>query len=244
MVWKLLLLLPCLVMLARASDECPSLVQCEQPIRSENIFADTDSMIFNIKDEQLLDRLCGKLPALKSCYSTNIVTCTNKNVKIDSRHFRDIIDYICTPAGRKVALATAKTTCTIDPDLNNWFLGMMWGCETQFIFDLLDEEIKKGRALTDAESCVVKSQFDTCINSSMNSRCGPEMAALIEKMWEIWTPIYYPEYVCGLGKTAIRRSSGSSSLTERSGWSKLQDYWRVSRVLDNKNTEDEEDATK
>ena len=42
-----------------------------------------------------------KLPALKSCYSTNIVTCTNKNVKIDSRHFRDIIDYICTPAGRK-----------------------------------------------------------------------------------------------------------------------------------------------
>ena len=72
---------------------------------------------------------------------------------------KNILDYlvIIQPAimlAVAVALATGKTSCTMDVDLNDWFLFyVLFDCSDSFDWDILDAEFEKGGPLTLAESC-------------------------------------------------------------------------------------------
>ena len=40
--------------------------------------------------------------------------------------------------------------------------------------------------------------MDTCVKSKMDTKCGPEMAAMIEQVWRLWVNYEYTEYkTCG-----------------------------------------------
>ena len=52
------------------------------------------------------------------------------------------------------ALATTKTACVMNPDLNIWFIyHVLYDCEWDFYDDLFAAITKKGSSLTLAESC-------------------------------------------------------------------------------------------
>ncbi|KAK3767336.1 hypothetical protein RRG08_050883 [Elysia crispata] len=209
MIWWFLVVLSCLQLLATGTSvsKCPSLFQCERPIRDERFFADDhDSMIFKIADVNLLNRVCGKLPDLRSCVIANTASCSDEDARTDTTFFKDVMDYICTPSGRTVALATHKASCTIDQKLDTLFLDTMFICNLFFKYDIEDEEISKGKKLTIAEKCPFKHTLDTCVVSFMSNKCGPEMGNLMEKMWDIWSTHQFPEFItsCVKDKAATR----------------------------------------
>ena len=53
-----------------------------------------------------------------------------------------------------VALATVKTSCTMDKHFNDWFENKnLWRCVFDFYHNHIDAEDMKGSPLTVAEAC-------------------------------------------------------------------------------------------
>ncbi|KAK3781431.1 hypothetical protein RRG08_019057 [Elysia crispata] len=205
MLSKALVLLPCLLMAADASDMCASLIQCEQPIRAENVFADTRSMMFKIKDGTILDRICGKVPTLKSCVSTYTGSCTNDHTKRFANFFKDTMNYICTPAGKTVALTAGKTSCTMDAKFDQWFLGMKQTCENNF-YTAANAVIKaKGNNLDSSDICPLKATLYSCIKTGMSNKCGGCG----------WIQCLLPSTVEDTGPVQLRQKDSDSDLLPR-----------------------------
>ncbi|KAK3767335.1 hypothetical protein RRG08_050882 [Elysia crispata] len=218
MIWTLPVLLTCLSTSVDATDTCTVLKHCENPVRDENLFAEKDSMIFKIKDEKQLDRICGKLPNLRTCVSANVGSCSKEDIQWNTQFFKDIIEFICTPSGRPVALATGKSTCTMDPKLEDWFMDSMLNCMLTITVKVRESQPSKASAQENAQNCLYQSEMGTCLESHMNAKCGPEMSNIIEKMWELWTNYEFSDYNCGKPHAQSRRNLDEN----RSRWARFQ----------------------
>ncbi|RUS85998.1 hypothetical protein EGW08_006268, partial [Elysia chlorotica] len=143
-------------------------------------------MMFKIKDKAVLDRICGKVPTLKTCMSTHTASCWDSDITRFSTFFKDTMDYICTPAGKTVALNAAKTSCTMDPQFDQWFLGMKQTCETNFVTSVVAVMQSKTDNIDSSDICPLEATLNACVKTGMSNKCGSEMTTLIEKMWSLW----------------------------------------------------------
>ncbi|RUS73637.1 hypothetical protein EGW08_018592 [Elysia chlorotica] len=197
----LLALVPCVAM----ADECPSLKQCEAPIRTTNMFAESDAIVPDLTGVEVLDDVCSKLPALKTCISTKKDLCSSNKEKLKAMIFKDIIDYMCTTEGRKVTLDLDKSPCKDDPMVGAKFETLMTGCLGEFATGLKDKFESKKMPLTNAERCPFIIELDKCVVDDTKKMCGVEMATFVDKIWEIATAEGFKDYDCAVTHEHKRR---------------------------------------
>ncbi|KAK3781430.1 hypothetical protein RRG08_019056 [Elysia crispata] len=202
-MWTVVVLsiLPCI---AVASD-CVALKQCEAPIRATHFFLDENAMVPNMNGEDILNDVCSKLPAMKTCISTRKKFCMSVKENMEVKIFGDIIDYMCTPEGRQVILDLDKTPCKDDPLFGMKFEGLMMGCLATFQSGIKADFEAKKRPLTNEERCPYIYQLDKCVVDDTKKMCGQEMATYVDKIWEISTKEGFKAYDCALTHAHKRR---------------------------------------
>ncbi|KAK3767334.1 hypothetical protein RRG08_050881 [Elysia crispata] len=198
MTWKLLIVLTCLPVASEStmSSGCAAMRQCETSIRDEKIFAHQESLLIKVKDEQTLGRVCRKVPTTINCIDQNVQHCKENYLSKDTKLFKDIVQFICTPEGRQVAMDAGKTSCVVDRSLEMRFQFKQLGCVKGYFSGIDAEEARLGRKLEYHEACKFRTKVDECVKSGMETMCGKEMAIYVEKMWELWNKHGFPEDKC------------------------------------------------
>ncbi|GFS18905.1 hypothetical protein ElyMa_006859400, partial [Elysia marginata] len=81
--------------------ECPWLTQCQDSIQSSPLFNTTGDFIPGETTEAVLNDVCSKLPAMKSCIATKKDQCPSEKVKQEVEINENVFVYMCTPEGRQ-----------------------------------------------------------------------------------------------------------------------------------------------
>ena len=170
-------------------DECPALSQCERPIREENIFIDNYDLTPDIQTKEVLNRVCEKLPALRTCVSTNSLLCSSDIVKGNAQSTKGMIEYICSPEGGKVTLDIRNSQCVQNREFELKYNKMMLDCVYNSYFQSPDLG-------PDQAECWRLANQHTCMVDGMKDWCGLEFATLMDNMWGIVNRARVMEYNC------------------------------------------------
>ncbi|GFN92966.1 hypothetical protein PoB_001947200 [Plakobranchus ocellatus] len=105
-MWKLLTLLPCLMLVAEVKGDCSELLACENTIPNSEYFTDSHGLVDYMNEAAALNLVCTELSNLTSCVSSKLNTCDDATVKNDVRTAIDVLEYMCSTEGRPDLVTT------------------------------------------------------------------------------------------------------------------------------------------
>ncbi|GFO41058.1 hypothetical protein PoB_006756300 [Plakobranchus ocellatus] len=187
-MWKLLALLPCLMLVAEVKGDCSELLACENIIFDVNVTL-VDLGLFSMIDEtEAVDNICTELSNLTSCITNRLDTCDDDIVKNDVKIAKDILQYMCSAEGRPLVLQLASSDCARNPLLEIQIQVMMHGCLETYTFDFQMEALKaafSGREFKVSDACPFINQLKTCLIQGATDMCDARMGTFVANVWDI-----------------------------------------------------------
>ncbi|GFN92972.1 hypothetical protein PoB_001947800 [Plakobranchus ocellatus] len=207
-MWKLLALLPCLMLVAEVKGDCSELLACENTIPDADVISQNHGLVGMMNEADALDYICTELNNLTSCITNRLDTCNDDTVRNDVRMAKDIIEYMCSAEGRPVVLRLASSDCAQNPLLEIQVEVMMHGCLETFTFDLQMEALNaafSGREFVVSDACPFIDRLRTCLIQGATDMCDADMGTFVANVWDIAAGDQFAEFGCTQNVIQSRR---------------------------------------
>ncbi|GFN82766.1 hypothetical protein PoB_000927200 [Plakobranchus ocellatus] len=196
-MWKLLALLPRLLLVAEVKGNCSELLACK------NIISDR-----RMNTAEALDQECAKLSNHKSCITDRLDTCDNSTVKKDVRIFKDIMEFMCRAANRPLVLRTTSLDCYQNSSMQDQITALVKLCLYSFKAKVNAELFKartSGRENESIDACKFVYDLGICWLNKVTPLCNIDMGILVVNIWIIKLADLFAEFGCPQDVTQSRR---------------------------------------
>lgn len=195
---------------AKRNNACRKLRACNQFITCCSSFEQL------ITDESKIDSVCRTLPHVIRCVNTHEKRCKNKHARYDANSVRDILQYMCTDAGRELISLMRSSQCAEDIlSLEMRVLECIDEFEVEISEDAFPEAITGSPptptpvSLANSEPssfCVHVDELDRCLIHGSYKLCGNDWGTFVADVWRIFSRDEMSQFGCNDRRIRIRRS--------------------------------------
>ncbi|GFN73851.1 hypothetical protein PoB_000035700 [Plakobranchus ocellatus] len=206
-MWKFLVLILCLLVVADVSGDCDELFSCTNLVPGVDEFLEK-AVTIAYNDAQDLDNFCPESRTVINCINAQFESCELRYIKDLAAAERNFLEHLCSDKGREQVLNLSEGEC-VHSDLTDEIsmcMGM-YTLEMRLEYTLARTE---GREFDRSVMCPHLDELKDCLVDSGKDVCGEDMGAFITDIWSIRAPYKYEEFGCDANAERKRRFVTSS----------------------------------
>ncbi|GFN90818.1 hypothetical protein PoB_001732400 [Plakobranchus ocellatus] len=188
-MWKLVALLPSLLLVTEVSGICQALLSCNHIVGKQTLTPEEElilSYTYANRLYALVDQYPELLDELKDCVDRNLASCELPYVRDAAQAEADLVEYLCSPRGRELTSKLLNGDCIPTGFVRiNLYLAPV-SCYGNFN-NAVDRERSKaywqGTVYNLSANCTYVETLRQCLVDAAPEVCHDDMTAFIKDVW-------------------------------------------------------------